>query len=136
MAENKTKPTQANVQQFLDTVKPETKRKDAYTILELMQNLSGEKPEMWGESIIGFGRQTSTYKSGRVVDWFKIGFSPRKQSLTLYLMGYIDQENPLFQDLGKYKVGKGCLYINKLSNINTETLKNIIISSMEKFNQS
>lgn len=95
-----------------------------------MEVLTQQKPVMWGNSIVGFGNYTYRCASGRSGDWFITGFSPRKQSLSLYLMCGFDEVQHLLNNLGKHKVGKGCLYINKLSDINIEVLKNLIVESM------
>jgi hypothetical protein len=111
-------------------VKDEQKRKDSFDILELMKKATGEEPKMWGSSIIGFGNVR--YKSpatGREIDWMKIGFSPRKASLSLYLMNLKKQEASL-KKLGKYKTGVGCLYINKLEDVDMKVLKGMIEKSL------
>jgi hypothetical protein len=132
MAELKTKPTDQSVQTFLESIEDEKKRQDSFTLLQLMQETTGQKPVMWGDSIVGFGNYR--YKSpatGREGDWFLAGFSPRKQNLTLYLMGGFKQYESLMEKLGKYTTGKSCLYIKKLADINLETLKELIKQSNE-----
>src|SRR5205809_6219421 len=119
-AELKTKKNEASVEGFLNAIKDEQKRKDSFTILQMMQKATGEKPKLWGASIIGFGNVHLKYESGRELDWFTIGFSPRKANLTLY--GIKNSGEPLLKKLGKYKEGKGCLYINKLSDVDTAVL--------------
>ncbi len=132
MSGNKTKPTNKKAEDFLKTVEHAQKRADSYEILKMMKEITGEKPVMWGESIIGFGDYHYKYKSGREGDWFRVGFSPRKQSLTLYLMyGLEDKLKEDLTKLGKHKLGKGCLYINKLADIDTEVLKTLIKKSDE-----
>lgn len=130
MAENKTKETNANVHAFLETIEHEGKRKDGFEILEMMKTITGEQPKMWGSSIIGFGNQHYKYESGREGDWFKCGFSPRKTKISLYLMGCdISQTNNLLEKLGKHKTGKGCLYINKLADVDKDVLKELVKES-------
>jgi len=131
MAEIKTKPTSASVEEFINTVKDEQKRKDSFAIIEMMKKASGDKPVMWGSAIIGFGN--IKYKSpatGREVDWMKIGFSPRKASLTLYMMN-IKEHAAALKKLGKHKAGGGCLYINKLEDVDLKVLKGMIEASLK-----
>jgi hypothetical protein len=125
----KTKPTSLNVNDFIDGIADEQKRKDSHTILKLMEKAMKEKPKMWGSSMIGFG--DVRYKSpatGREVDWFKIGFSPRKANLSLHLMD-LKRHADSFNKLGKYKTGSGCLYINKLEDIDLKILEKIITAA-------
>ena len=131
MAELKTKPTKASVKDFLRLIPHEGKRKDALTLLDVFQKITGEKPTMWGTSIIGFG--TYHYHSpttSREGDWFLTGFSPRAQNLTLYIMSGFAGQGDLLKKLGKHKTGGGCLYINKLADVDMPTLKTIIRKSM------
>jgi len=132
LADIKTKETKASVKEFLDKVENEQKRKDSFTILKLMEKATNEKPKMWGSAIIGFGNLI--YKSpatDREVEWFKIGFSPRKANLTLYLMDMKSQTDAL-KKLGKHKVGGGCLYINKLEDIDLKVLEGMIKTALKK----
>lgn len=132
MAELKTKQNNANVEDFINAVETEQKRKDAFEILEMMKQLTKEKPKMWGSSIIGFGDVRYKYASGREGDWFKVGFSPRKPNISLYLMGCdISKADSILGRLGKYKTGKGCLYINKLSDIDKDVLKELVKEGYE-----
>ena len=128
MAELKTKKTDAPVEKFINSVPDEQKRKDAFVILEMMKKVTGDEPKMWGPSIIGFGDIHLKYASGRELDWMKMGFSPRKQNLTLYLTlgGGLGNFESVLKKLGKYKTGKGCLYINKLADVNTTVLLEMI----------
>ena len=130
MAELKTKKNEASVTKFLDGVKDEKKREDSYTILKLMKQITKAEPKMWGTSIIGFGSYHYKYASGREGDWFVTGFSPRKQSLTLYLMSGFSKYPDLLKKLGKFKTSKGCLYINKIEDIDIPTLKELIKQSV------
>ncbi len=126
----KTTPNKNNVEDFLNQVENETKRKDSLTVLEMMSDATGETPQMWGDSIIGFGSYHYTYASGREGDWMLTGFSPRKQSLTLYIMDGFDGYEDLLKNLGKYKTGKSCLYINKLADVDTTVLKKLVKASV------
>ncbi|MFC1499775.1 DUF1801 domain-containing protein, partial [Candidatus Zixiibacteriota bacterium] len=105
-------------------------REDSFTILEMMKDLTGEEPSMWGENIIGFGSYDYTYASGREGTWFVTGFSPRKQSLTLYLMYGFEKFDDLLAKLGKHKIGKACLYINKLDDVDQKVLKQLLQNSI------
>lgn len=126
-AELKTKQTKASAERFLNTIKDEQKRKDSFTILEMMKKVSQEEPKMWGPSIIGFGNVQLKYESGRELDWFKMGFSPRKEALTLY--GLLNKGGDLLKKLGKCKTGKGCLYIKKLQDVDAKFLEAMIVSA-------
>ena len=130
MAENKTQKTTLSVEAFINSVDHEGKRKDAFEILEMMKTITNEEPIMWGTSIIGFGDLHYKSESGREGDWFKCGFSPRKASISMYLMGCdINRKADLLAKLGKHKTGKGCLYINKLTDIDKNILKELIKES-------
>ena len=132
MAELKTKKNKSSVMNFINSIDHEGKRNDAMEILEMMRKITGEQPKMWGSSIIGFGDLHYKYASGREGDWFKCGFSPRKANISMYLMQCdISRAQDLLDQLGKHKTGKGCLYINKLADINKEILKIIIKESYE-----
>ena len=133
MAEPKTKPTKESVKDFLNKVEPEEKRQDSFTLLEMFEKITGEKAVMWGDSIVGFGQYH--YKSERSKqegDWMLVGFSPRKQNLTLYVL-HGNQDNPAFEKLGKHKTSGsgmgGCLYINKLSDVDQKVLRKLIETS-------
>ena len=136
MAELKTKLNDASVDEFLESVKDEQTRADCYQILDMMQKASKAAPKMWGTSIIGFGDYHYKYESGRENDWFLAGFSPRKQNLTLYLMGGFEGQAELLGQLGKHSLGKGCLYIKKLEEVDTKVLKKLISSSVKQMKQS
>jgi hypothetical protein len=133
MAEIKTKQTSASVENFINKVKDEQQRKDSFIILEMMKKASGEEPKMWGTSLIGFGNKR--YKSpntGREVDWFHLGFSPRKANLSLHLVLDIKKHAAALKKLGKFKTGAGCLYINKLSDVDLNVLKGLIAAAAKK----
>lgn len=132
MVEIKTKPTIANVTDFINNLSDEQKRKDSFVLLEIMQNATGEVPVLWSNSIIGFGNKR--YKSpatGREVDWLLIGFAPRKANLSLYLSVGIKAHAVALDKLGKHKTGGGCLYINRLDEINLTVLKGIIAACIK-----
>jgi len=130
MAQLKTRPNDKNVVEFLNTVENETKREDSFTILELMQQVTGSEPIMWGDSIIGFGSYHYKYASGREADWFLTGFSPRVQNLTLYIMSGFDEYDDLLGKLGKHSTGKSCLYVKRLENIDLDVLKELVEKSV------
>ena len=132
MAELKTKKTNASVSAFLNSIEDEQKRKDSKTIAKVMKEITGKKPEMWGKSIVGFGRYRYKYASGQEGDWFLTGFSPRKQALTLYIMSGFSNEEPLLKKLGKFKTGKACLYVKRLDDIDMKTLRQLIKRSVKK----
>ena len=132
MAELKTKQNEQDVYEFLDGVSNETRKNDSYKVLELMQTANGLEPKTWGDSIVGFGSYHYKYASGREGDWFLTGFSPRKQSLTLYIMPGFYEYEALLEKLGKHKIGKSCLYINKLSDVDISVLRKLIGKSVKK----
>ena len=137
MAEAKTKPTAVDPAQFIGAVEPERKREEARELDALFRKVTGEKPQMWGPSIIGYGVYETTYASGRDVTWLRTGFSPRKAKHSLYLMGgYCDAEagerrDALLDKLGKYTTGKSCLYINKLADVDMDVLEQLIRNDWE-----
>ena len=130
MGEPKTKVNDASVEDFLNSVTDEAKRADSFKLLEIFEEVTREKPKMWGSSIIGFGKYH--YKSvSQEGDWLRVGFSPRKASLTLYLMlGLIEKNSELLSKLGKHKTSSGCLYINKLADVDEKTLRKLIAYSV------
>jgi hypothetical protein len=133
MAELKTRATRASVDKFLEGIRDEKKRADCYEILKIMKSATKAEPKMWGTSIIGFGDYHYVYESGREGDWFMTGFSPRVQNLTLYMMGGFDAQ--LLKKLGKYKTGKGCLYINTLEDVDKKVLRELITKSVSKLSK-
>jgi hypothetical protein len=125
MAEIKTKPTKESVTKFLKSIQPEEKRLDGLALLKLFEKITKEKPVMWGDSIVGFGNYH--YKSvSSEGDWFLVGFSPRKQNLTLYILAWKQEDPKLLAKLGKYKKGGGCLYINRLADVDQKVLASLI----------
>ena len=131
MAENKTRETEASVEEFLSAVENRRRREDGYALLNLMKEVTGLEPKMWGPSIIGFGKRHYRYESGREGDMPMTGFSPRKRNLSLYIMDGFDEYEPLLQKLGKHRVGVSCLYVNKLADVDMETLRELIARSFE-----
>ena len=130
MAELKTKKNRASVKAFIKGVESARRREDCAAVVAIMQDITGEKPAMWGTSIIGFGSYTYRYESGRSGDWPLTGVSPRKQSLTLYIMTGFDGSEALMKKLGKHKTGRSCLYINQLEDVHLPTLKALVRKSV------
>ena len=126
MAENKTQATDADVMEFLNTVADERRRQDCLVVMQLMEEVTGEKPVMWGSAIVGFGSYHYKYESGREGDMILAGFSPRKQNLTLYNMGDFERYDDLLKKLGKHTTGKGCLYIKQLADVDLDVLREMI----------
>lgn len=130
MAELKTKPNKASVQDFLNNIEDSRKRSDSLKIVQIMQRAAHEEPMMWGKSIVGFGRYAYKYKSGHSGEWMMTGFSPRKQNLTIYIMSGFEQHTDLMSKLGRYKTGVSCLYIKKLEDIDQDVLCSLVEQSM------
>lgn len=130
MADIKTKQNDASVTAFLDGLADEKRRQDSYVVLDMMRKITGLEPNMWGDAIIGFGRQHYKYASGREGDMPLVGFSPRKQNLTLYIEMGFDGLQSLLDRLGKHKTGKVCLYINRLADVDRAVLEEIITRSL------
>jgi hypothetical protein len=126
MAEQKTKPTNQSVTEFLNEIPEPERRADCFAVAKIMEEISGEKPKMWGPSIVGFGSYHYKYASGREGDWPKLGFSPRKKDLTLYIMMGFEKHADLMEKLGKHSTSKSCLYIKRLSDVHLPTLKKLI----------
>ncbi|MDH3298295.1 MAG: DUF1801 domain-containing protein [Gemmatimonadota bacterium] len=131
MAENKTKPTTASVADFLASVENETRRRDAQIVCDVMQEITGERPRMWGDTMVGFGTYGYKYASGRAGNWFLTGFAPRKANLVLYIMSGFTGHAALMKKLGKHKTGSSCLYINKLDDVDMEVLRELVRRSVE-----
>ena len=131
MAENKTVKTGANVDEFLSAVENKRRREDGLALLEMMKNVTGLEPEMWGPSIIGFGSYHYRYDSGREGDMPLTGFSPRSRSLSLYIMSGFDNYDELLSKLGKHRTGASCLYINKLADVDMAVLRELVSQSVE-----
>lgn len=133
MAEIKTKQTNANVEDFINTfANTEQKRKDGFELLKLMQDFTGYEPKMWGPTMIGFGQyHYKSEKSRQEGDWPLVGFSPRKAAISLYVYSGCPGQEDLLKDLGKFKMGKGCIYVNKLSDINLDILEKMMKSTID-----
>jgi hypothetical protein len=132
MTDIKTRQNDASVAAFLDGLSDEKRRQDSYVIMELMKKITGFEPKMWGDAIIGYGSLHYKYESGREGDMPLTGFSPRKQSLTLYITPGFNGQQDLLDRLGKHKLGKVCLYIKKLSDVDMQVLEELIARSLEK----
>ena len=132
MAEAKTKPTNESVKDFLNRIPEAERREDCFAVAKMMEEITGEKPKMWGPSIVGFGSYHYKGASGREGEWMLIGFSPRKQNLTLYIMTGFGNQSELMEKLGKHSASKGsCLYIKRLDDIHLPTLKKLISQSVK-----
>ena len=131
MAEPKTKPTKASVKEFLNQITNKERRDDCFAVAKIMEEITGDKPKMWGPSIVGFGTYHYKYASGREGDWPVAAFSPRKGDLTLYLTPGFDKQTEMMQKLGTHSCGKSCLYIKRLSDIHMPTLKKLIKKSIK-----
>jgi hypothetical protein len=129
VAELKTKQTAADVASFLGAIEHPGKRADALAVAALMEAVSGEPARMWGSSIVGFGRYDYRYESGHSGTAMRVGFSPRKQKLVLYIMGGFPRHAELMERLGKYKTGKSCLYLNKLADVDQDVLRELVAAS-------
>lgn len=131
MVENKTKPTGADVEAFLDAVDSERRREEARTVLALMREVTGEEPAMWGPSMVGFGSVHYRYASGREGDMFAAGFSPRKKAMTVYLTEGFDEQEELLDRLGPHTTGKSCLYLKRLDAVDLDVLRTLVESSYQ-----
>jgi len=136
MYELKTKLNDQPVEAFLNAVEDQKKKQDCYVILDLMAEITGQPPRMWGDSLVGFGKYSYHYASGHQGEWFLTGFSPRKQNLTLYIMSGFDEYDGLMAKLGKYKTGKSCLYIKKLEDVDQGVLRELIDRSVKHMRTS
>ncbi len=130
MAELKTKPTTQSVAKFLNSIEDDEQRKDCKTIAKIMKQVTKSRPTMWGPSIVGYGSYHYKYASGREGDWFVTGFAPRKRDLTLYIMAGFSRYDALLRKLGKHKIGKSCLYIKKLEDVDIGVLTELIAQSV------
>lgn len=131
MAELKTKKNKASVEEFLNAVEDPKKREDSFRVHKIMEEVTGEKAAMWGPSIVGYGTYHYVYDSGREGDWMAAGFSPRKNALTLYIMSGFTKFDGLMSKLGKFKTGKGCLYIKRLEDVDEAVLRELIAESVK-----
>jgi len=131
MAELKTRANPASVEAFLRRAAGEKRLEDCRTLVRLMKQATKSEPRMWGPSIVGFGNRPYVYPDGRTMDWFILGFSPRKQDLTLYLMGGLERHAKLLAKLGPYRRGKGCLYVKRLADVDLAILERMIRDSVK-----
>jgi len=130
MTSLKTQPYDRNIPEFLSKVENPQKREDCFTLLELMKEETGEEPQYWHSNMVGFGQYHYKYDSGNEGDWFLTGFSPRKQNLTIYIMSGFERYEELMEKLGKYKTGKSCLYVKRLSDIDLDVLRALVQQSV------
>jgi len=133
--EQKTLPTGASVEAFLSAVEPPRRRDDAYRLAEIMKRVTGLDPVMWGPSLIGYGQYEYTYDSGHSGTFFRTGFSPRKQRLSIYIMPDLRGHDALLAQLGKHKTGAGCLYINKLADVDLDVLEALIRAGLARIKE-
>lgn len=131
MSENKTQPTKIDVDDFVNAVEHPGRREDALVVLEMMRRITGLEPRMWGSTLVGFGQYHYKYESGREGDFFRLGFSPRKAKLVVYIMPYTPAFEPLLAKLGPYKMGKSCLYLGRLNKVDLAVLEQIMVLSLE-----
>jgi hypothetical protein len=131
MSELKTKPTDTTLQEVLERIEDPVRRRDCEEVVELMRRVTGKEPRIWGTGMIGFGQYHYKYASGTEGDWPLAGFASRKDSLTLYIMAGVERFPALLQKLGKHKVGKGCLYLKRLSDVDQGVLEQLVRSSVE-----
>ena len=136
MAELKTKKNSASVEDFLSSIENPKRKADSLELLKMMQAITGEEPEMWGASLIGFGSYDYKYANGRDGSWFRTRFSPRKNAMTLYIMSGFSQYDELLEKLGKFKTGKSCLYVKKLEDVDEGVLRELIKQSAEHMSGS
>lgn len=136
MAENKTQPTSASVTDFINSIDDPGQRADARKVASMMRKATGKRAKMWGPSIVGYGTYHYKYASGREGDFLLTGFSPRKQALTVYIMAGFSNFDTLMKKLGKYKTGKSCLYIKRLSDIDEDILQQLIDESVQHMHKN
>ena len=127
----KTQPNDADVGAFIDQIEHDGRREDSRALLKLMSEITGEEPTMWGDSIVGFGRYSYRYASGREGEWFVTGFSPRKQAMTLYIMSGFKKHDALLEKLGKHSTGRSCLYVKKLADVDEAVLRELVAASVD-----
>jgi hypothetical protein len=131
MAKNKTAETSISVADFINAVKDETKRKDSFSLIDIIKKLTGLEPKMWGPSIVGFGSYHYKYDSGHEGDSPLLGFSPRASAITLYFSGDFEEREQLLEKFGKHTTGKGCIYVKKLNDINIDTLQKMVAKQIK-----
>lgn len=136
MAELKTRKTEASVEDFLNSITDEQRKADGLTLLKIFKKVTKEEPKMWGTSIVGFGQyHYKSERSSQEGDWLLVGFSPRKQNLTLYVIAGFDKLSDLLSKLGKHKTSVGCLYINKLSDVDLDALEKVVAQGFDNMKQ-
>lgn len=133
--DNKTQPTAVAVENYMNSIPDEGQKADCKNVLKLMEEVTGLKAQMWGKDIVGLGQYHYVGKSGREGEWFKTGFAPRKNQLSLYFIGGFDKHQAILDKLGKHKLGKGCLYVKNLENIDIEALKELISANIDEMNK-
>jgi hypothetical protein len=131
MAEPKTKETKASVAKFLNKIPDQTRRQDCLTVVDIMREVTGEEPKMWGPSIVGFGHYRQEYANGREAEWPIAAFSPRKSDLTLYITREFESAPDLLKQLGKFKTGKVCLYLKTLADVDLKVLRKVVAASVK-----
>ncbi len=136
MAKLKTRPTTQSVKDFIDAIEDEQLRKDCRTVFRIMKRVTKATPKMWGPGMVGFGSYHYKYASGREANWFLAGFAPRKQNLTLYIMSGFKKYNTLLKKLGKHKIGKSCLYVKRLDDVDMDVLTQLIEDSVAHLRKS
>jgi hypothetical protein len=132
MSSLKTRPNITSVSEFLDKVTPESKKFDGHKLVDIFNEVTGMPPILWGPSIIGYGTYSYSYSSGKTMEWFPVGFSPRKQAISIHLMISHEELEEELGQLGKHKLGKGCIYINKLADIDEQVLRKMISKAFKK----
>ena len=135
MAEQKTKPTGEDVEQFLNTIGDERMRQDSFTLLELMRQVSGTQPKLWVGNLVGFGEYHYRYASGHEGDAALVGFAPRKEAFSLYVLSGFEGQEQLLEQLGKHKAGKDCLYVKRLDDIDLSVLHQLVQGTVEKIHK-
>ena len=135
MTQNKTVQTNASVDEFIASITHPTQRQDAAVLVDLFSNVTEFAPKMWGDSIVGFGQYHYRYATGREGDFLATGFSPRKSNLSIYIMPGYGDFSEILQNLGKHKLGKSCLYVNKLADIDLDVLAQLITAGLERLDQ-
>lgn len=131
MADLKTKPTEASVEDFLNQIENEQRKNDCFELLEICGEITNEPATMWGDNMVGFGKYHYKYKSGHEGEWFLTGFSPRKQNLTIYILSGFGNYEDLLDKLGKHNTSSSCLYIKNLKDVDRDTLQKLIKRSVE-----
>lgn len=130
MSENRTRPTEQSVAEYVENLPDERRREESGRLIEIMQRATGSEPVLWGSSIIGFGRYRYTYDSGRSGEWALVGFAPRKGKLSIYLMDGFEGREELLEELGPHSTGKSCLYVTRLERVDEQVLERLVEASV------